>query len=592
MTDYFTSLSPVRLELNLLLKALAAGTPSHEVESERVDVKEEPGRRAGDGSVRPGHRTNDAAATYLAGELACLANSGGGAIVLGVSDDGQVIGTEIDIEWLRHRIYELTDRKLTVTASEVALRGARVLEIESPAAIEPIRYRNKIRQRVGKNCVEVDAATWAERQQRRTGFDWSAQPSGRDLSDVRAGALEVARDFLRGLGETAAADLAEATDHDLVRRLGLCDKQGQLVNAGALLLCAGPAVIDYRRREVAGGDAVTRVQVAGRSLLEQLSYVIDAVRIHNPRVELDQEWARGRTYRVPDLAAREALVNGVTHRDWLSPAATEVEHVGDRFTVTSPGGFVGGVSPDNIITHPSAPRYPRLAEALAMLRVAERQGIGVDRMHREMLRLGLAAPVIEELPGPLVRTTLLGGPPARSWLSLRGSLEPLAAADDLDFLLVLDLTARRGWVSGDISSRVLQRSREETNDVLERLTTEVHFRQFEVPLLVAPLLLPVEGDPRAGRDAYDSAWQFRDQIRRDLGRSGSRRHQPPPREDVLTDYARHRGRISSTEAKSLLGLSANAARTILDDLVRDGVLQPGREQRRGRGFFYVPYVPA
>ncbi len=135
---------------------------------------------------------------------------------------------------------------------------------------------------VGANCVEIDAATWAQHHQRRSGHDWSAEPSSRDLSEVRAGALEAARDFLRGSSESAAADLAKASDHDLVRRLGLCDDQGRLVNAGALLLCAGPAVIDYRRREVAGGDAVTRVQVSGRSLLEQLSYVIDAVRIHKP----------------------------------------------------------------------------------------------------------------------------------------------------------------------------------------------------------------------------------------------------------------------------------------------------------------------
>lgn len=206
----------------------------------------------------------------------------------------------------------------------------------------------------------------------------------------------------------------------------------------------------------------------------------------------------------------------------------------------------------------------------------------MDRMHREMLVLGLAAPVIEELPGPLVRTTLLGGPPARSWLLLLRSLDPPSAADDLDYLLVLDLVARRGWVSGETASRVLQRSREETNDVLERLTTQVHFE------LGLPAWRPVDGDPRAGRDAYNSAWQFWDLIRWELRRGGSRRHQSPPREEVLTDYARHRGRVSSTEAKSLLGLSANAARTTLDDLERDGVLRPGREQRRGRGFFYVP----
>lgn len=580
MTEHFTGPPPVRLELNRVIDALSSGMPAGAIESELVDVKEEPGRRGNRKEVLPGTTANEAAASYLAGELACLANSGGGAVVLGVADDGTIIGTQLDVEWLRHRIYELTDRKLTVTAAALPLRDERVLEIVAPAALEPIRFRGKIRHRVGKNCVEIDAATWAGTHQIRMGYDWSAQPSTRTLADVRAAALEVARDFLLASGEAAAADLAAASDQDLVRRLNLCDGSGALTNAGALLLCAGPAVIDYRRREVAGGDAVTRIHRSDRSVLEQFAQVVDAVRLHNPRVELDVRWVRGQTYRIPDLAAREAVVNGITHRDWQSPTATEIEHVGDRYTVTSPGGFIGGVGPDNIITHPSVPRYPRLAQTLAKLRIAERQGIGVDRMHRDMLALGLPAPVIEQLPGPLVRTTLLGGEPDHAWLELRESMRPANARDDLDFLLVLDATARRGWISGPTAAAAMQRSRAETTDVIERLT------HVTVDDDGKQLFVGVDGDPYADQDPYDAAWQLSNDVRTRL--DASRRRLGPSRDQLLASYVRERGRISSTEAASLLGSSANTARTALDDLERDGVLASGRPQRRGRGFFYVP----
>lgn len=570
----------MRLELSRVIQALASGTPVGSAESELVDVKEEPGRRGRHGTTRPGGATNEAAAEYLAGEQACLANSGGGAIVLGVADTGDIVGTALDVDWLRHRIYQLTDRKLTVTADPLELQGVRVLELVAPPALEPIRFRGKVRHRVGKNCVEIDAATWADHHQLRVGYDWSAQPSARTLADVRAGALEVARDFLRASGEATAADLASATDHDLVRRLNLADGDGRLVNAGALLLCSGGPVIDYRRREVAGGDAFTRVHLAGRSLVEQLSQVIDAVRIHNPRVELDASWARGQTHRIPDLAAREALVNGITHRDWQAPAATEVEHVGDRYTVTSPGGFVGGVSPANIITHPSAPRYPRLAEALTALRIAERQGIGVDRMHRDLLAMGLPAPVIEQLPGPMVRTTLIGGPPERAWLSVLAELEPPSAGADLDFLLVLDLAVRDGWVSGPTAAAAIQRSRPETDHVLGRLA-KVRIRRLDQPVLIG-----VDGDPWADSGPYVAAWQPSQPVK--LALSQSSRHRRPSRRPLLTAYAQARGRVSSTEAASLLDISVNTARSLLDELEREGVLRPGREQRRGRGFFYIP----
>jgi ATP-dependent DNA helicase RecG len=34
-----------------------------------------------------------------------MANTpGGGALVVGVADDGTVLGTELDADWLRHRI--------------------------------------------------------------------------------------------------------------------------------------------------------------------------------------------------------------------------------------------------------------------------------------------------------------------------------------------------------------------------------------------------------------------------------------------------------------------------------------------------------
>lgn len=119
--------------------------------------------------------------------------------------------------------------------------------------------------------------------------------------------------------------------------------------------------------------------------------------------------AKGQHRAIPPGAAREAMVNGVVHRDWLSPMPTTIEHTGDVLTVTSPGGFPGGVGPENIITHPSSPRYKSLAEAMASLRLAEREGIGVDRMIRDMVTLGRPEPEISEIAGPAVRVALLGG---------------------------------------------------------------------------------------------------------------------------------------------------------------------------------------
>lgn len=56
----------------------------------------------------------------------------------------------------------------------------------------------------------------------------------------------------------------------------------------------------------------------------------------------------------------------------------------------------------------------------------------------------------------------------------------------------------------------------------------------------------------------------------------------------IVAWAKARGRISSTEAADLTGLSTTYAGSILKSLAEHGSLKPGRDGTMGRGFYYVP----
>ena len=201
-----------------------------------MDVKEEPGRRDRMGGIAEPSQHNEKAADYLAGAMACMANTpGGGAVLLGIADDGTRIGTGLDGEWLRHRIWQITKRLLTVDVRTVDLHGVRVLVLTAPEAIEPIRYRGKIKWRVHSNCVEIDASSWHARRLQRLGFDWSAQPSDHALDDVSPLAVELASRYLSGSRAPNALELAAASADELMARLNLLCYDGRLTNAGALL---------------------------------------------------------------------------------------------------------------------------------------------------------------------------------------------------------------------------------------------------------------------------------------------------------------------------------------------------------------------
>jgi len=57
---------------------------------------------------------------------------------------------------------------------------------------------------------------------------------------------------------------------------------------------------------------------------------------------------------------------------------------------------------------------------------------------------------------------------------------------------------------------------------------------------------------------------------------------------MVLAWARHRGRVASTEVADLLGVAPKSAGVLLRDLEERGLLSPGRVNRRGRGFAYVP----
>ena len=87
------------------------GVLPDDAERQRVDIKEEAGRRGTGGLLLPGGRESTTAADQLANEVAAMANTpGGGALIIGIEDKtGDLLGTDLDIEWLRQQIYRRID---------------------------------------------------------------------------------------------------------------------------------------------------------------------------------------------------------------------------------------------------------------------------------------------------------------------------------------------------------------------------------------------------------------------------------------------------------------------------------------------------
>lgn len=89
---------------------------------------------------------------------------------------------------------------------------------------------------------------------------------------------------------------------------------------------------------------------------------------------------------------QEALLNALSHRDYLNMGAVYVKHYPNRIVIENPGAFPEGITEKNIITHPSAPRNKLIAETLQRLKYVQRTGQGVDIIFREMISSGKPYP--------------------------------------------------------------------------------------------------------------------------------------------------------------------------------------------------------
>ena len=386
----------LRQDVDVILASERDGVLTLRMETSAVDFKEEAGRRNGP-ALEPGETENPMAATKLADEVACMANSpGGGALILGVEDrTGVVLGTELNEDWLRQRIYQAIDVAPDIEVRAVG--GQRLLVLYVAEAREPVADTSgRLRWRVGDSCAPVDRSEWWLHRERSQERDSMAERSERTLSDVGRGAMSLIRADLK-------AD-TEETDGDVLRRVAALRPDGYLTQAARIVLTPARAVlIDLTVLDVPGGQVLNRIEPdRALSLREQVD-VVEPTEVR-----------------------------------WLSVDST--------LEVRSPGGFTGGISSANVLSNRHA-RYPALADLFRALSLVEKQGLGVDRMYTAMIPLGHRPPTIVETPGPHIVCTLAGGDPVAPVEALFASIRPLPRQRDMRVAVIVDLLLRRPFIS-------------------------------------------------------------------------------------------------------------------------------------------------
>ncbi|MBI4881428.1 MAG: putative DNA binding domain-containing protein [Planctomycetes bacterium] len=554
-------------EIRVLLRQLD-GSPADAIESESLECKPwDPDPRRLKEQLREIRET-----------VVSLANARGGVIVLGIQDRMRsraeaITGVgDLSPDVLRKRIYDGTDPHVLVDCEEILEPEGRLLALHVPQGLGVHTTSEGVAKvRVGKDCQPLTGSMLALRFSAGTDFDRTAQLlAGSTAADVDSVAVQQLQRLLATEGRKP--ELARLGSADLLEGLGL-QRDGELTFAAVLLAGRATALARWApQHEVVFLRYTSRARYDLRhnlkgpivSLLETLRGLLDLhLGVATIRTDGFQEMT------LPDLTwwtAREAVLNALVHRDYFLRQSVYVELRPARVEVTSPGGFVGGVSPENVLRHPPVRRNPLLADVLEAAGLVNRAGMGVDRMYEELLRAGKGPPRFEadEASVRLMLQTRSHGAFARFVAEQARQERSL----DLDDLILLRAATDRGRLDRWAAAEHLQAAQAEAAERLAALRERGY---------LAPR-------GRGRGTSYLLARAYADRLRGTLAMDESVLVDEQAVRQRIQEILGQGGQLTNAEVRRMAGYSRDEVLRLMRALRADGLV---KVEGRGRAAHYV-----
>ena len=343
--------------------------------------------------------------------IAAMATIGGGTILVGVRDDGRIVGVNVgrgEIERLSQQILAQTDPKVYADIDDVTVDGKRVLRIAVPPGDGPHLGLGRAFHRAGRTTVAMTRDEYErrllDRLRESSGYERRIEP-GVSMADVDPDAVDR---FLRLARPRLPERAGDASPRAVVEYLHL--GRGDALPLGGLLLFGrdpqGPlpqAVIRAHAERGAAEDSL----VCGGTLIAQIDAAV-AFAARNLRTRPQRDGVVRRDLpEIPLVAVREVVTNAVAHRDYRSAAAIQLRLDDTGLEVWNPGHLPPPLTAASLRErHPSIPPNPLIARALFLAGYVEEWGTGTLRVIEAMRENGNPEVVFEADSGAGVRIAL------------------------------------------------------------------------------------------------------------------------------------------------------------------------------------------
>jgi ATP-dependent DNA helicase RecG len=345
----------------------------------------------------------------LAKELVAFANHSGGKLLLGVEDDGVIVGlTRPNMEeWVmqgcRDKIRPEAIPFFEVLRDVEPGKNVAVIEVGRGWSVHHV-WHNGHRTyfvRVGSTSREASQEELERLFQQRGAFRLEIRAvSGGSLDDMDLRRLQDYFSRIRGQECPPGADRRAWEDLLVNTELMIQEADRAIPTVAGLLLFgltpnkflpqAGIDAVaypgtekDYAARERASLRGPITPLLGERGVVENglVEQAIAFVRRNTSvSAKLVDGARREEKFAYPDEAIREAVVNAVAHRDYLLSATDiELSVFADRIEIISPGRLPNGITPERMKAGCRAARNQLIKDVMRDFGYLEHMGMGVPR---------------------------------------------------------------------------------------------------------------------------------------------------------------------------------------------------------------------
>ena len=347
------------------------------------------------------------------GPAACaFANSDGGVVIIGVGDQGDIVGVTPDPRVVHERIAQFLEGGCSFPM--IARYGRHEdpqgwvhwIQVPRQRNLEPMQYRDVAWVRRERSSVRPSPSELQELNN-RFGYILTEEQivSRARLEDIDEASF---RDYLKRLGLTTDSQQQPVLSDDYENLEVTRELDGKPTPTLFGLLAFGR---DPQRFSQLRQLLVRNTAFAGTDRASGVLLAADARGRLYDQVQRTLGWARSFGKRetflgvrrvdepvLPIHALREAVVNAVVHRDYaITGTAVSVDVFADRVEIASPGTLPNRMTLDKVRrVGSSRPRNLAMTDYAIAMGLMEKRGMGWPIMERAMQQFNGTRPTIEE----------------------------------------------------------------------------------------------------------------------------------------------------------------------------------------------------